>query len=47
MRHRLHQPRKQIWKTLRDAGLFIVVGMGVVLMALAAGLSIGLRIWEW
>jgi hypothetical protein len=43
-RHRLTQPRRRFWRVLRDAGLVLVVIMGIVLLAiaLAVGFAVGM-----
>jgi len=44
VRHRLNPPpRKGVWQILRDAGIVLIVVMGLGLLALAVGLAYGLR----
>lgn len=43
MKHRLNRPRRSPWSILRDAGLLLIVVMGLALLALAVGAAIGMR----
>lgn len=45
MKHRLNPPPagKGVWKILRDAGIVLIVMLGLGLIALAIGLAFGLR----
>lgn len=43
MTHRFDPGPRGFWRRLRDAGLVIIVIMGIALIGLALGLALGMR----
>ena len=44
MRHRLKPEHRDFWARLREAGMVMIVVMGLALIGLALGLAFGMRL---
>jgi hypothetical protein len=42
-RHRLDKPKRSMWRILADAGIVLIVVMGIALLAIALGVAFGTR----